>query len=87
MIEALVRAADAASASGPNWGTAAFGLLCVAISGTNAINPKMQWQMSKWTRKNPAASEPSEYGLRRTRIVNSVLVVVGVGIVIFALTR
>lgn len=84
---AQVLAADAANGSGPNWGVAAFGVLFVAISAMNAINPKLRWQMSRWARKNPAASEPSEYGLRMTRIVNSVLVVIGVGIIIFALIR
>ena len=85
--DALILAAEQTASSGPNWGLAAFGLLFVAISAMNAINPKLQWQMSKWTRKNPSASEPSEFGLRMNRIVNSVLVLIGIGIIIFALTR
>lgn len=83
----LAASADQSAGGGSRWPGVAFGVVFIAINLVNAVNPKLRWQMSKWALKNPAASEPSEAGLRMTRIVSSVLALVGVGIVIWSLTR
>lgn len=51
-----------------------------------AAKPELQWKANRWAYKNPSAMEPSAKGLLATRITGGFIAVVGVILLIAAIT-
>ena len=63
------------------------GIVFIIVAGTQAINPRATWKMSRWAYKNPEANEPSDKAFAVTRVVGVVVAIVGVVLVITAITK
>lgn len=51
------------------------------------VKPKLQWKMSRWQYKNPAAMEPSAKGLVMIRVSGAFFAIIGAVLVFVALTK
>ena len=79
-----------ASTSGQHSG----GWLFVVISAvilvfalTTAINPRLQWKMSRWQFKNRQALEPSAAGLVMARVISVIVAIVAVVFIVIGVRQ
>ena len=63
------------------------GLVFIAIGGLQGANPRLLWRLGKWQYKNPEANEPSDKGFLAWRIGGIVVAIVGIVLVILAITK
>ena len=54
---------------------------------TMAVNPRLQWKMSRWQFRNQQALEPSTAGLVMTRVISVVVAIVAVVFIVIGARR
>ncbi|MDQ2839162.1 MAG: hypothetical protein M3Y77_11870 [Actinomycetota bacterium] len=84
---AIASTNGAGKTHGPVWLFYVFAVIFLIFGIALIINPKLQWKMSRWQFKNPAASEPSAKGLVMIRVGASVFVVIAVVILIVGINH
>ena len=82
-----VLAAGSTHGNGKYVGFLVVGILWIVIGGVQVAYPQLGWRMNSWQFKNRNALEPSAAGLTFRRAIAGVIVVAGVALVIFALTK
>lgn len=72
---------------GPIWLFFVIGGIILIFAIATVINPKLQWQMSRWQFKNPEAREPSAKGLIAIRVISIFISLVAIAILIVGATK
>lgn len=72
---------------GPVWLFFVFAVVFMIFGIAMIINPKLQWQMSRWQFKNPQATEPSAQGLVAIRVFAIFFTLIAIALLIFGITK
>ncbi|MGI8761902.1 MAG: DUF6199 family natural product biosynthesis protein [Jatrophihabitantaceae bacterium] len=64
-----------------------IGVLFVVVGVAQAAKPDLAWRMSRWQFKNRDALQPSNAGLVVARVAGTIVTVVGVVLIVFALRK